>query len=97
MPKRNNPLTETKIIGTCSECHGPVMGINGVKTCQRCGAVEKKDYGPIVPMEPTRPRMPRPRDDDPLPPWPRRPWKDRERWVEPYVCRKPIEAWMTIV
>jgi hypothetical protein len=43
----------SEIIGTCSICGGPVKThINGTKYCERCGAEEKCDYGPIIPMDP---------------------------------------------
>ncbi len=58
------------IIGTCSECGGPVcmpmMSTRPVARCMGCGASVKHAYGPVIPMNP------RPRPD---PPWMR---EDRE-------------------
>lgn len=50
-------ISTKRRIGTCSLCGGPVSvpAINGLPiklkaTCERCGAVEKEDYGPVIPM-----------------------------------------------
>ena len=48
------------ILGTCSECGGPVeVPVEAttfvtipVPTCQRCGATAKNPYGAIMPMNP---------------------------------------------
>ena len=48
-------------VGTCSQCGGRVatpkvwMGIKPPRpTCEDCGAVAKSDYGPTIPMEPSK-------------------------------------------
>jgi hypothetical protein len=47
------------IIGTCSECGGPVavpsMMVDPVPRCKRCGATTASPYGPIIKMVPTKP------------------------------------------
>lgn len=75
--------TKSKIVGTCSECNGPVRIVGGVKTCGNCGTTERKDYGPVIPMEPDiPPRHPR------IPP-------DEEPW---HTRRKERQVpWMTFV
>lgn len=41
------------IVGTCSICGGPVEGSDiGEKRCCRCGAAERINYGPVIPMVP---------------------------------------------
>ena len=44
------------VIGTCSECGGPVvlpsMMVHPVPTCQKCGATKREPYGPVIPMKP---------------------------------------------
>lgn len=50
------------VVGTCSICRGPVTqymgawyGINPpTKSCSKCGATEAPNYGPVIPMVPTR-------------------------------------------
>jgi ribosomal protein S27AE len=46
--------TDMQIVGTCGNCGGPVKRAKPTDTghCTRCGAFEKKDYGPVIPMEP---------------------------------------------
>jgi len=45
------------IIGTCSQCSGPVSvsdfwggTVPPVPVCQHCGATKQNPYGPIIPM-----------------------------------------------
>lgn len=44
------------VIGTCSNCGGPVtvatFVINPVPTCKMCRATAKEPYGPVVQMNP---------------------------------------------
>lgn len=47
-----------QVIGTCSLCGGPVTVPTVIwsvvppsPTCQRCGAVQRQSYGPVIPME----------------------------------------------
>jgi hypothetical protein len=49
------------IKGTCSECGGAVEvpefwggKLPPLGTCVNCGAVERRNYGPTVPMKPRR-------------------------------------------
>lgn len=45
------------IIGTCSECGGPVkmpsMMVNPVPCCERCGAIAANPFGPVIQMKPS--------------------------------------------
>lgn len=50
------------IIGTCSQCRGPVVVPKvwfGVKSpipyCLDCGAIAMEDYGPVIPTRPSSP------------------------------------------
>ena len=50
-----------RIIGTCSICGGPVCvptlwyGVNPPSpTCKKCGAVQRKSYGPVIDMDPPK-------------------------------------------
>ncbi len=63
-PSEMNKLVGTstfndQVLGTCSLCSGPVtvpqtwMGLYPPPpTCQRCGAVKKESYGPVIEMTP---------------------------------------------
>lgn len=53
------------VIGTCSECGGPVAvptvtwsTVAPVPTCLKCGAVQRESYGPTIPMRPRIPLRP---------------------------------------
>ena len=56
---QDNIWYNESVIGTCGLCGGPVTiptiwhGVNiPPATCKNCGATVKKDYGPILPMNP---------------------------------------------
>ncbi len=50
------------IIGICSICGGDVITYSGawhsiyppIPTCNSCGAIQRQNRGPIIPMEPVR-------------------------------------------
>lgn len=48
-----------QVIGTCSECGGPVVlpsfMVNPYPVCKRCGAAAQAAYGPVIPMTPRKP------------------------------------------
>ena len=51
-----------KVVGTCSLCGGPVVvptfywSVNPpTPTCKSCGATKQKDFGPVIPMTPSKP------------------------------------------
>lgn len=50
-----------QIIGTCSECAGPVviygMELNPIPRCDKCGATKASPHGPIIPMTPKKERV----------------------------------------
>ena len=56
----NQPLYNELVIGTCSECGGPVVMpvsylsvIPPTPYCKQCGAT-KLENGPVIPMRPSR-------------------------------------------
>ena len=55
------------ILGTCSECGGPVTMpshmVNPAPRCEKCGATADAPYGPVIPMrKPRRVDTPSPYD-----------------------------------
>jgi len=53
------PFNNEQIVGTCGLCEAPVVlpiawwgVIPPVPTCKNCGATERQDYGPTLPMNP---------------------------------------------
>lgn len=51
-----------RVIGTCSICGGRVTVpsvyhsvVPPTPTCEKCGAVPRQSYGPVIPMVPSRP------------------------------------------
>jgi hypothetical protein len=64
------------VIGICSVCGGDVVQYSGPwygslppATCVSCGATERQDRGPVIPMVPTRRRYGLSSDDGFVPPW----------------------------
>ena len=51
------------VVGTCGLCGGPVCvpqvywsTARPVPQCRRCGAYAQENYGPVLPMQPRRPK-----------------------------------------
>jgi len=95
------------IIGTCSECGGPVgipkswwSVIPPTPKCLKCGAVAQQHHGPVIPMTPKKPSLRKPwRDydnDRPYDPLPRNPQK-RPGWISDDFIRKdrPEKSYFT--
>lgn len=60
-PRDERVIMSYKIIGTCSECGGPVgiplawLGIfPPAPECLHCHATKKDSYGPVIDMEPAK-------------------------------------------
>ena len=57
-------MSDKQVIGECSLCGGPVeqytmlhiVGPFPPPQCRNCGAVAKRPHGPVIEMEPRKPR-----------------------------------------
>lgn len=79
-------LYNETVLGTCSICGGPVVvptvyhSVNRpIPKCKHCGAIEKQNFGPIIPMIPPKPQ---PKFDFPQYHEPQ--FDMVEKWSEPF-------------